>query len=159
AGMGSAPGKADGLGLDVLLEPFDAVLAPYAARLVAAEGRLHAVPDATVDRHRPGPHLVGEGQSPILGAGEHATPEPVLAVVGDADGVGVVVEGDDDEHGAEDLLLGNGHRVVDPGENRGLDVVPLGQVRGPAPSCHQAGAFGLALVDVAEDAVALPGAD
>ena len=40
-----------------------------------------------------------------------------------------VVVGDGDEHRAEDLLLGDGHLVVDVGEERRLDVPALVEAR------------------------------
>ena len=55
-----------------------------------------------------------------------------------------------DQHGPEDLLLGDGHRVVDVGEQRRLDEVALGHVLGYAAAGDEAGALRLALLDVAE---------
>ena len=45
------------------------------------------------------------------------------------DGVVVVVVGDDRQHRAEDLLLGDGHLVVDVGEHGRLDVPALVEAR------------------------------
>ena len=81
--------------------------------------------------------------------------QPVGAVVGDADGVVVVLERDHHEHRPEDLLLGDGHAVVDVGEQRGLDVEPGGQVGRHAAAADEAGALLLALVDVAEHSLLL----
>ena len=77
-------------------------------------------------------------------------PEPVWTVVGDAHGVVIVLEGDDHQHRAEDLLLGDGHRVVHVGEQGGLDVVALvGRWAGRPPPTTTRGPLGLPLLDVA----------
>ena len=65
--------------------------------------------------------------------------QAVAAVVGDAHRVVVVVEGDHHEHRPEDLLLGDGHGVVDVGEQRRLDEAALVEVRGPAAADDQRG--------------------
>src|SRR6202044_3267847 len=153
----SAP--ADGLGLGVLLEALDAVLPPDAAVLVAAVGRVGAVPEAAVDPDGAGADLVRDGHRAIARGGEHAPGQAVLAVVGDRDGVRVVVVADDRDHRAEDLLLRDRHRVVHVGEQRRLDVVALLQVGRAAAAEGQRGALGDAPVDVGLHAVALRGAD
>ncbi len=79
-------------------------------------------------------------------------------VVGLADRVVLVVEGDDDDDRPEDLLLGNPHVVADVGQHRRLDEEATGQARdlgGPAAG-DQAGALGDAALDVPEDARAGP---
>ena len=48
--------------------------------------------------------------------------EPVFGVVGDADGLGLVLGPQDAEHGAEDLLPGDGHVVGDIGKDGGAHV-------------------------------------
>src|ERR1700727_3804382 len=130
---------ADGLGLGVLLEPLDAVLPPDAAVLVAAVGRVRAVPQAAVDPDRAGADLVGDGHRAVGVRGEHATGQAVLAVVGFSDGVRVVVVADDRDHRAEDLFLRDRHRVVHVGEQRRLDVEALLQVSGAAAAEGQRG--------------------
>ena len=90
---------------------------------------------------------------------EDAAREPVDAVVGDADRVVVVVEGDDDEHRAEDLLLGDRHGVVDVGEQGRLDEPALGEVRRPASAQRQGRPLLDPLLDVAEHPVTLLGRD
>src|SRR5690349_13947789 len=95
-----------GLGLEVLLEPGNAHLAAEARLLVPAERGVRAEPDAPVHRHGPGADPLGHGLRPLEVPGVDRPGEPVVGVVGDADGVVVTVVRDDDEHGPEDLLLG-----------------------------------------------------
>jgi hypothetical protein len=75
------------------------------------------------------------------------------------DGVLVVVVGDDGEDGTEDLLLGDGHGVVDVDEQGRLDEVARGEVRGASAADDEAGALFDGAVDVSLDSVALQGAD
>ncbi len=56
-----------GLGLGVLLESFEPVLAADAAGLVAAEGSVRPIPDAAVDRHRSGTDPARHAQGPLFG--------------------------------------------------------------------------------------------
>ena len=59
-----------------------------------------------------------------------------------------------DEHGTEDLLLGDGHVVVDVGEDRRLDVPALGENRsGARHRVARRGALVDALGEVALDPV------
>ena len=149
------------LDLEVLVEARHAVLAADAAVLVAAEGQVGAVRGAAVDAEATGADALGHGERVLDRAGEHATGQAVLAVVGDAHRVVLVVERDDHEDRAEDLLLGDRHGVVDVGEQRRLDPPALGELvaGGPSSADGQRGALGLPLLDVAEDAVALLGRD
>src|SRR5215813_14465619 len=49
--------------------------------------------------------------------------QAVLNVIGFADGIGLVVEGNEARHRAENLLLGDAHAIVDVGKNGGPDIV------------------------------------
>ena len=49
----------------------------------------------------------------------------VCGVVTDADGVSLVLELGDRAYGSEDLLLHDGHVILDVGEDRGFDEVSL----------------------------------
>ena len=51
--------------------------------------------------------------------------QAVFHVVGQAQRLGFVLERDQADHRAEDLLLGDAHAVVHVGEHRGLDELPL----------------------------------
>ena len=108
------------------------------------------VPARIRRRHRHGSFLGGGGDP-------HA--EAVLVVVGDAHGVVVIIEGHDDQHRSEDLLPGDGHRVVHVGEEGGLDEVALVEVGWPSSADDKAGPLLHALLDVAEDPLALHRAD
>ena len=113
--------EADGFCSKILLESFHPVLAAEPTRLVAAVGRIGAIPPAAVDRHGASPYPTGESDGPVLGGGEHASAETVLAVVGNTESFLVVVERDDDEYGPEDLFLSDRHRVVDIGKQGWFD--------------------------------------
>ena len=67
----------------------------------------------------------------------------------------VAVVGDDDQHGAEDLLLGDAHGVVDVHEHGGLDEPALVDACGPAAADGHLGALLLADLDVALHPVTL----
>ena len=67
-------GEADGLGLEVLLEAGDAVLAALAALLVAAERRVGAEPLAAVDRDRAGADAAGDRRA--RGRASRRSPRP-----------------------------------------------------------------------------------
>src|SRR5438105_4997455 len=99
--MSSADRPGDRLDFEVLLEAGDAVLAPDPTLLVAAKGNVGEVGSAAVEPDEPGSQPASHGDGALQGAGHHVPRQPVLAVVGDADGVLLLVEGDDDEHGAE----------------------------------------------------------
>ena len=66
-----------------------------------------------------------------------------------------VVEGHRHQHRAEDLLAGDPHLVLDPGEQRGVDEVAVAVAVAAAPPADQLGALGDARVDVAADALEL----
>ena len=57
----------------------------------------------------------------------YATIKPVRRVVCQPDGLFFGVVRDDDDDRPEDLLLGDGHRVVDVGKERRPDVEALGE--------------------------------
>ena len=93
--------------------------------------------------------MAGDGLSSLERAGGHGACEPVAALVGDPHRIVVVLERDDDQHGAEYLLLGDRHAVVDVDEHRRLDVVALRELLGPTTADAELRAFGDAFVDVA----------
>ena len=98
-----------------------AVLAAEAAALVAAERRHVADRAIGVDPHRAGRERSLTFDSAAHVAGPHAGGEAVARVVGDRDRLLLVLERDDRQHRAEDLLLRDAHVVVDAGEDRRLD--------------------------------------
>src|SRR5437764_1608349 len=151
----SACRPGDRLRLQILLEPSDAVLAADAAVLVAPERHVRAHGHTAVDGDEAGPDAAGDGEGALERPRRDHAGEPVLALVGDANGVVVVLERDDDEDRAEDLLLGDRHRVVDVDEHRRLDVPAFRVVRRAAAAEGKRRPLLLALLDVAQDPVAL----
>ncbi len=135
-------------------QALDATLAADARLLEAAErhaevGAERVVPDGARAQ------LPGDLAGPVDVVGEDGGVQPVDRVVGELDGVVLVVGGDHAEHGPEDLLLRDRRVVVDVGEHGGLDVVAALEVRGAAAAGDQRGALVDALGDVALDTVAL----
>src|SRR5690606_3291718 len=115
-----------------LEEVFEAVMTPFAtvARLlVATEGRV-VVQRGTVEMDHAGANLTGDIARAFQISGGDVAGQPVAGVIGDADGVCLILVADDRQHGSEDLLTGDGHVVGDMAEHGGLDVIaaiqPLG---------------------------------
>src|SRR3989442_8332331 len=151
----SSDGPGNRLGLQILLEPGDAVLAADAAVLVAAERHVGAEGHPAVDGDEAGPYAAGDGERALDRSRRDHAGEPVLALVGDANGVVVVLERYDDEDRAEDLLLGDRHRVVDVDEHRGLDVPALRKIGGAAAPQSERRPPPPSPLHVAQDPVAL----
>jgi hypothetical protein len=157
----SAPWRRPGdrLDLGVLVEAGHAVLPADAAVLVAAEGHVGAVGRAAVDAHEAGLDPTSHGQRMLQRARHHVAGQTVGAVVGDPDRVFLVVERDDAQHRAEDLLLGDGHLVVDVDEKRWPDVISLVETgRAHRARRPARGALVDALLDVARHPLELPAA-
>src|SRR2546422_3068881 len=135
----------DRLGLEVGVQPLAPQLTPEAALLVAAEGDGGVIDAVAVDPH--GPRLQRpRGPMRLLDiARPDAGRETVEGVVGPAQHLLEVLEPDDREDGAEDLLACDLHRVLDAGEHVGLEkVAPAVADLGPPPSCDDAGPLALA---------------
>src|SRR5665647_619007 len=113
----------DLLDLGVLVEAVSAELAAHAALLVAAPRGLAVGRVVGVDPGDAGAQRLDHAH----GLGDVLRPDgarqAVDGVVGDRDGFLLALERDHDQHGPEDLLLGDAHRVVDVHEDRGLVVV------------------------------------
>ena len=112
----------DLLDLGVLVEAVAAQLAADAALLVAAPRSLAVRRVVGVDPRDAGAQGLDHAHRARDVLGPHSSGEPVDGVVGDPDGLFLVVEGDHHEHRPEDLLLGDAHRVVDAHEDGGLVV-------------------------------------
>src|SRR5829696_5536738 len=148
-------GRHDRLQLDVVGQALDAELAPEARPLVAAE-RGDEVHRVLVHAVRAGADAPGDVETLVDVAGPDRAGQAVLAVVGDAHCVIGVVVGDDREHGPEDLLARDAHRVVDTGEHRRLHVPALLETGRTAVAPHcDLGALFLAHRDVLLDALLL----
>src|SRR4051812_32960469 len=87
----------DRLGLEEPLDALGAALAPQARRFVPAEGRVrhHRV---AVDAEGARPHGAGHADRALHVVGLHGGAEPVVGVVGEADRLLLVGEGDHPEH-------------------------------------------------------------
>ena len=135
-------------------KPFETALAPEARLLVTAE-RLY-------DAHRPRVHRdLTRAHPPRNALRErvilriHRARQSVVGVVRDRDGLVDRVERDDDQHRAEDLLLGDPHIVGHVGEQGRFDVEAGVRVRRDSAAGHEAGSLLLADLDVVEHATLL----
>lgn len=117
---------------------------------------VRAVRSAAVDADEAGLDSAGHRQGVLQRTRHDVAGQSVFAVVGDANGVFLVVERDDREHRAEDLLLGDGHGVVDVGEKRWSDEESFVETGFGIRSAHQRrGTLFDALADVAHHPVSL----
>src|SRR5690606_24922493 len=141
-----------------LEEVFEAVMTPFAtvARLlVATEGRV-VVQRGTVEMDHAGANLTGDIARAFQISGGDVAGQPVAGVIGDADGVCLILVADDRQHGSEDLLTGDRHVVGDMPEHGGLDVIAAIQPLGTTGTAdHQTGAFLNALGNQVLDLVPL----
>src|ERR1700730_899662 len=146
--------------LGVLVETGHTVLPAHTAVLVSTERRVGAVRRAAVDAHEAGLDPAGHRQRVLQGAGHDVAGQAVHAVVGDPDRVFLVVERDDAQHRPEDLLLSNGHGVVDIGEKRWPYVISLVETGGRTGAADQRRRTLVhALLDVARHPLELPFGD
>src|ERR687886_1231519 len=152
--MGDSAREVDRLVLEERTQTLGSELTTDARFLVSTEGGAELDPVA-VQRQAPRAHLAGDAHSPVQVLGPHASRQAVLRVVGDADSVVVIVKRDHNEHGAEDLVLGYPHGVVDVGEDRRLQVPALRLARGPAAAHGDRRTFLSPTGDVALDALPL----
>src|SRR5271166_4742316 len=153
----SADRVRDSLGLQVLFESLDAVLAAQTAHLVPTEWRVSPVIHRPVDHQRAGPDTAGHRHRPFRGA-HHCAGKPVGRIVGQCDGavVSTVVWGDGDDW-SEDLLLEHPHLRGYVSQNRWCDEVSAFQpIRRRAADGHPRPLLSCA-VDAAQNAVALFG--
>jgi len=143
----------DGLDLGVELQGVLSQLAASSALLEATEG-LSSV-EAVVGVHPDGAglDLVGVLEDSVDVAGEDTGGETVVATVGTLDGLIQGAEAHDAHDGAEDLLAGDGHIVLDIGEDGGLDEV-AGLLNGLS-SNNAVGSLALSGLDVLPDGLLL----
>src|SRR5437016_13098305 len=113
----------DALQLAVRMQTEVAAVAAHAAHLEAAEGRLQ-VALGGVDAYVARSQLLGHPVGPRRVLRVDVVVEPVVAVVGQSDGLVFTVHGNHHHDGAEDLLPGHPHVVAALGEKCGLDVEP-----------------------------------
>src|SRR5438309_4880913 len=140
----------DLLHLRVLFHPEAPALAADAALLEAAEGGVEEV-DAVVDPHHPGADALGQLDPPGRVAREHHAAEAVGRIVGDADGLVLVLEGNDRDHRPENLLLRDADIVRHGAEDGGLEEVAAPEVLRAAAAVGEHGALLLPRLDVLLD--------
>src|SRR5215213_12043236 len=100
-------------------------LAPVAAALDAPERQPRVGGDDAVDEQRAGLYLPPQPPAPLEVAGPDAGPQPVGGVVGQLDGLLLVLGPDHGRHRAEGLLLEHRHLAADAGEDgRGEEPPP-----------------------------------
>src|SRR5207248_732660 len=123
-------------------------LAAQAGGLVAAERRVGHRHEA-VDADGASAQSVGDAVGALDVVGLDAGAQAVVGVVGDADRLFLVLDGDGRQHRAEDLVLGDRHLVVDIGEQGGDHPVARRQLPTwtGAPE-HHAVTLLLALLDI-----------
>src|SRR5262245_2382406 len=150
---------ADRLGLEILLDPEHAELAAVARAAIAAE-RSPEIVRRSIEPHLPCSHPLRHGRCARRVGGHHESRQTVLRVVGDPNGILLVVVRKDHEHGAEDLFLRDHHLAPHVGEDRGPDVIAAGEsFWAPRPAGYQRGPFIDPGLDVALNAIELRAAD
>ncbi len=118
-----------------------------------AEGQLDAAAGAViVHEDLAAADLARQPQLARAVAGPDAGDQPVFGTVGDADRLGLVLEGDQHLHGAEDLLLGQRMAGIDLGKQRRQHEMPARRGIGMQPALGRQGQLGLAAVDEAYEA-------
>src|ERR1700739_1180086 len=115
----------DALDFGVLVEPGHTVLAAEPAGLIATERGIRAVGRGAVEADKSGPQPLCHRHRVLDRSRHHIARKPIHAVIGNADRVFLVVVRNHDENGAEDLLLGDRHLVIDVGEKRWPDEESL----------------------------------
>src|SRR5262249_8987729 len=141
---------------------FQAVLAPLAAvagLLVAAERRTAVVRHALqVDVS--GAKLARDLAGALDAAGRDVTGKTGRRVVGDLDGVGLVLGADNGQHRSKNFLLRDRHFVGDVGEDGRADIEALvDALRQTGAAGDEGGAFVDALLDQRLDLVPLHAVD
>src|SRR5207253_604765 len=111
----------DVLDFGVELERVHAQFAADAAALVASEGRLLVHAPAAVDTEDAGLDAASHTQCAADVAGPDRPGKAVRCVVDQAQDLILVGEGNDGQHGTENLLLRDAHPVLGPVEDGGLE--------------------------------------
>src|SRR5215510_11891801 len=151
----------DALHLGVEIEGVAAQLAPVAALLVAAEGGARIEHVVAVDPHRAGANGACHPVRLAHVARPYPGGEAVGGVVPLQDGVVLVLEGNDGDDRAEDLLARDLHGVAHAGEDGGLHEVALLEALGGValPADQRLRAFLLPRLEIAAHAIELVLAD
>lgn len=145
--------------LGISFESISSQLAADTRLLEAAEGNTGVEEGSLVDPDGAGVER-GRHTGSLAGVvGEDGGGETKGGVVGELESVGLVLEGSNDNDGAEDLLLDDLHVGGDVGKDSGLDeeaAVGLGPLLATG---DDTGTLGAARLDVVDDLVALAGRD
>ena len=119
------------------------------ARFFVAAERRGGVAGAVIDIHVPGADLFRDGDGSFLRA-VHGGIETVAGVIGEGHGFVFRLVGEDAQHGAEDLVSGDGHVHGAAGEDGRLHIVAADGI-----ARHAAGeeprSFGQAFFDITPD--------
>src|SRR5262245_17295521 len=145
----------DALHLREVAQALRAEIAAEPRLLVAAERHAGVVEVVRIDPHRSGLDASRDGVRLLDVLRPDARRQAVVDAVGLRHGVVDAVEADHRQHRAEDLLLGDAHRVVDALEHRGLDEPTLAVDRLSFAARGDTRTLAAADVDVAQHLVHL----
>src|ERR1039458_935218 len=142
------------LGLEILLDAPGAKFASEAGLLVATPRRFKVGGLHVIDPDNAGANLLAHAESLEDVARPDGSGQTERGVIGDAQAIGFVVEGNDGGNGAEDFFARDAGRVVDVIEDRRFNVIALGET---LRAIAAGGNLGFFLADflVAADAVVL----
>src|SRR5690606_9297171 len=145
----------DVLHLGVELEAVHRKLAAEATLLVATERAEDAGAAVRVDGDHAGPQALRDAHGAADVPGPDRPGEAIVVRVRLADDVRLVLEGDNGEDRAEDLLAGDAHVVADAAEDRRLEEVAFREVLRTAATEGQLRALVLADLDIGRHAIEL----
>src|SRR5271165_185104 len=121
------------LGLEILLEAPWAQLSAEAGLLIAAPWRFDVSRLHMIHPDNSGAQRFHNAERLVNVACPHGAGEAIRGIVGDADGIGFVFEGNHGSDGPKDFLSGDARLVVHIIENRRLHIVALAEaLRTPA---------------------------
>src|SRR5260221_10055872 len=109
-------GDVDGLDLGIQLEAVVIALATQAAKFGAAKGGAQVAHVVRIDPDHARLDGLGDTVTARQVVGPNVARQAVLNVVGDVDGLGLVVEGDDDQNRSKDFFLCHAHGAADVGD-------------------------------------------
>jgi hypothetical protein len=157
--MTSISSGCDGLVPHVLIETDCAELATDATGFVAAKRTVKAR-WRTIRGEEAGPDLARDLNATLGIGSPYAAAKAIRRIVGDSDGICLVLVRNNNEDRTEDLFSGDPHRVADVGEQSGAQVEAsfqaFGNFRTP---CDQPRSFSDTYLDVVTDSLSLVGSN
>src|SRR5690606_38624716 len=147
-------GELDGRHLEVSGGPFRTALTAH-ARLLEATERLVRINDHAVDRNVARTDATGNRVSTLGSRRIDRCIQALLGIIGLANRIILILEGDDGNDRAEDFLLGDIHVGLDVDENSRLNIEALVQACRATATAGDLRALGAASSDVAFNARAL----